>query len=221
MKKKQTAAFFDFDGTIYDGVIALDFVKFAFKNNIIKFSEFLSLSKFLYYYLFDKFNLAERYYINSKLYQLTKGWNSNELEDAAEKFFSNKGHKKIYSNMLSIIKWHKKNNHKIVIVTSALKEIVKPAKKYLEVDDILATEVGIKKGIYTGIIKELPIGHNRIAIVRKYCTKHNLDLSKSYAYSDHFSDIPMLGGVGNAVATEPDRKLRKYATQKGWKIINH
>ena len=85
----------------------------------------------------------------------------------------------------------------------------------------MATEIEIKNGIYTGIIKELPIGKNRIKVIRKYCNKYNIDLSKSYAYSDHFSDIPLLESVGNAIATKPDSKLKAYALKKGWKIINH
>ena len=221
MKKKQTAAFFDFDGTIYDGVISFDFLLFAFKNRLIKLFEIFSLSKFMYYYFLDKTNLAERYTINSKIYQSIKGWNSKELEEASEKFFLNNKGRNLYPEILSIIRWHEKKNHKVVIVTSALKEIVKPAKKYLKVDDILATEVKTKNDIYTGVILEIPIGDNRIKVIRKYCSKHNLDLNKSFAYSDHFSDIPMLESVGNAVVTKPDKRLRKYAIQKGWKIIDH
>ena len=88
MKKKKIAAFFDFDGTIYNGVVAFDFLKFSFNRRIIKFAEMPSLLKLLYYYFLDKFNLAERYSINEKIYQKIKGWNAEELEFASRKFFS-------------------------------------------------------------------------------------------------------------------------------------
>ncbi len=219
MASKNIAAFFDFDGTIYKGVIAFDFVKFAFGKRVIKYSEALSLSKFIYYYLLDKFNLAERRIINNRIYQSIKGRNSKELASASEKFFAQNSGKNFYKNVLEIIKWHKSKNHKVIIVTSALREIIGPAKKLLRADDIIATEVETRNGIYTGVIKELPIGDNRIISVRNYCKKHNINMEKSYAYSDHFSDIPLLESLGNAIATNPDKRLLKYAADKGWKII--
>ena len=46
MKKEKIAAFFDFDGTIYNGLVAFDIFKYAFKNRIMGFSEMITLSKF-------------------------------------------------------------------------------------------------------------------------------------------------------------------------------
>ena len=130
MKKgKKVAAFFDFDGTIYNGVVAFDFLKFIFNKRILKFTEMLSISKLLYYYILDKFNLAERYSINERIYQRIQGWDTVKLENASKKFFVRNIKKKLYLHIVKIIDWHAKKNHRVVIVTSALKEIVEPAKE--------------------------------------------------------------------------------------------
>jgi len=45
-----------------------------------------------------------------------------------------------------------------------------------------------------------------------------LDLSASYAYSDSHTDLPLLEAVGNPVAVNPDRELRKVAEEREWPI---
>ena len=220
MKPKKIAAFFDFDGTLYNGVVAFDFLKFLALNRILKIREIASLSKLLYYYALDKFSLAERYDTNKKIYQKIIGWNASLLELNSKKFLESRIDKKLFRNIVKILVNHKENGHEVIIVTTALKEIISPIKKLIKIDDIIATEVEIKNGLYTGKIKSLPVGKNRIIIIKEYCKKHNIDIKKSYAYSDHFSDIPLLENIGNPVAVNPDRKLKIYALKKGWGIIN-
>ena len=48
--------------------------------------------------------------------------------------------------------------------------------------------------------------------------ERNYDLSKSFAYSDSATDLPMLEAVGHAVAVNPDRALKKEALARGWDI---
>src|SRR3989344_2745863 len=202
MKKKKIAAFFDFDGTIYKGLVAFDIFTFAFRNGIMNLSEMLTLSKLSYYYVLDKFNLAERISINKRLYKKIKGLKSEELVgSASEKFFLHNKYKKFYPDIMGIIGWHAKNGHRIVVVTSAIKETANPVKKLIKIDEIISTVVETKNGIYTDTVKILPVGQNRIDLIKNYCKKHNIDLRRSYAYSDHFSDIPLLESVGNAIVT--------------------
>ena len=45
-----------------------------------------------------------------------------------------------------------------------------------------------------------------------------IDLTRSYAYSDSVTDLPMLEAVGNPVAVNPDKELRREAEERGWQI---
>jgi hypothetical protein len=45
-----------------------------------------------------------------------------------------------------------------------------------------------------------------------------IDLAASYAYSDSYTDAPMLEAVGHPVAVNPDRVLLKLAREKGWEV---
>ena len=45
------------------------------------------------------------------------------------------------------------------------------------------------------------------------------DLSRSFAYSDSATDVPMLEAVGHPYAVNPDRTLRKEAMAREWPIL--
>lgn len=220
MKKNKTAAFFDFDGTLYNGVIAFDFLSFLVKEHAVGLKEALLIPRLFFYYMLDKLGVADRYALNKRVYGRIKGWDSCSLGSSSRRFFENGINKKLFPEMLKLLNAHKKKRRKVVIVTSALREIIIPVSRWVKIDDVIATEIGVNNRIYNGVIKSLPVGKNRIEIIRKYCETNGIDMKKSYAYSDHYSDIPLLDGVGNPAAVNPDRKLRKYAEKMGWKIIN-
>src|SRR3989338_5310672 len=129
--KKKIGAFFDFDGTLYDGVIAFDFLRFAIKNKAFKLKEMARLPKFLFFYALDKFKLADRYNVNVMIYKRVKGWNSKILESTSREFLRQKIKRKLVPEILKIFNQHKKDGHIVVIVTSALKDIVMPVTDYL------------------------------------------------------------------------------------------
>lgn len=221
MRDKKIAAFFDFDGTLYDGVIAFDFLNFCIRHKVLRLNEMARLPKFLYYYALDKFKIADRYDVNVKIYRKIKGWDKKLFEAKSKEFFKTKIARRLIPGVVNILNDHKENQHWVVIVTTALHDIVNPVTHRLNVDDIIATEVEYNNGICTGVIKALPAGRMRIKIINDYCMVNNIDLAKCYAYSDHYSDIPLLKSVGNPVATNPERKLRKYAKRQGWSIIDY
>ena len=57
--------------------------------------------------------------------------------------------------------------------------------------------------------------------VLDYAKKHKINLKQSYAYADSFTDKEVMELVGHPIAVNPDKRLKKYAKEKGWKIIQH
>jgi phosphoserine phosphatase len=55
-------------------------------------------------------------------------------------------------------------------------------------------------------------------MLASFARRRNLDLSRSYAYADSISDLPMLEAVGNPVVVNPDSRLQKAAKERGWQI---
>jgi hypothetical protein len=46
-----------------------------------------------------------------------------------------------------------------------------------------------------------------------------IDLAASYAYSDSYTDVPMLEAVGHPVVVNPDRVLARLARDRGWEAL--
>jgi phosphoserine phosphatase len=77
-------------------------------------------------------------------------------------------------------------------------------------------------GVYTGrIVGEILHGPAKGHAVRDLAELENLDLDRSWAYSDSYNDIPLLTAVGNPVAINPDAKLRKHARENNWPVYDY
>jgi phosphoserine phosphatase len=87
------------------------------------------------------------------------------------------------------------------------------------VDDVLCATLAEENGTYTGELSGAPVaGDARARMLASFARRRNLDLSRSYAYADSISDLPMLEAVGNPVAVNPDRRLGAAARERGWRV---
>jgi len=157
--------------------------------------------------------------VNLRIYRNIAGWDASAINGFAQEFYNKIARKKFYSGGIRLLNSHLRKGHVVVAVTSGLKNIVTPLRKGLKLEYIIGTEVELENGKFSDRIRILPIGKNRAEIISRYCKSNGIGLERSFAYSDHNSDIFMLQTVGNPVAVNPDKKLEKYAKEKRWKII--
>ena len=76
----------------------------------------------------------------------------------------------------------------------------------------------VEDGRYTGEMELYAYGPHKAVAMRRVAAEENIDLLRSWAYSDSATDIPMLETVGNPVAVNPDRELLKVARERSWEI---
>lgn len=104
------------------------------------------------------------------------------------------------------MKRHKERGDKIVIVSAGYECYIGLYAKHYGIPDIVTTRLEEKKGALTGnILNKDCIGTEK---VRRLCEAMDLssfDMKKSYAYTDHISDIPLLELVGNRVVVSCGR----------------
>jgi HAD superfamily hydrolase (TIGR01490 family) len=107
-----------------------------------------------------------------------------------------------------------------VLVSGALDFTIEPLAAHLGVDDVIANRMEFKDGKATGkLIPPAMAGPNKAAVLRDYCLRHDLDLGRSYAFSDSYSDVPMLAAVGRPTAVNPDLRLKTVARSYDWPIV--
>jgi phosphoserine phosphatase len=119
---------------------------------------------------------------------------------------------------LFLIDEHHREGRQVIIVSSSPVEIVQPLAGYLGVDDVIATRAAVdEEGLYTGELEYYAYGPTKAEAVHEL-EAQGFDLAASYAYSDSYTDLPLMEAVGNPVAVNPDRDLRKEAEERGWPI---
>ena len=107
-----------------------------------------------------------------------------------------------------------------VMVSGGLDFTLKRLADYLGVDDLIANKLEFVDGYATGkLCKPFVAGATKADIMRSYARAHDLDLAESWAYTDSFSDYPMLAAVGHPTACNPDLRLRSHARSYDWPVI--
>ncbi len=126
----------------------------------------------------------------------------------------------VYDEPLHLVRRHRERGEKVYIVSATLQEIVEHIAGDLGFDGAVGSTCEIVDGVYTGRSLRAAHGDGKAQAVRDLAAAEGFDLALSTAYSDSYSDVPFLEAVGRPVAANPDRRLRRIATERGWEIVD-
>ena len=104
------------------------------------------------------------------------------------------------------------------MVSASGHEVVDPIAGLLGADTVIATQMVIADGRYTGDVAFYAFGEGKATKIRELAAARGYELADCYAYSDSVTDLPMLETVGHPTAVNPDRALRREAARRGWPI---
>jgi HAD superfamily hydrolase (TIGR01490 family) len=118
------------------------------------------------------------------------------------------------------VREHRAAGHPTVLITGAIRPLTRPLAPLF--DHIVAAELGVdERGVCTGYLDTSPLtGESRAAWIRDWARRNDIDLTRSYAYADSHSDLPMLATVGRPVAVRPDVTLYRHARRHRWEIVD-
>ncbi len=210
------AAFFDLDRTLINDFSAKQFVKSRFLSGKSTPKELLS--QFITLIAYASGN--RDFEILTKISAIgVKGIKEKQFINLGKEIFDEHLFSTIYPESRTLIKSHLEKGHKVVIISAATRYQVKPIADELGIKDIYCTEMEVKKGKFTGIISEMCWSEGKAKAGRKFAKANNIDLSKSFFYTDSIDDYPLLEIVGKPIATNPDNKLSQLAFENDWKIL--
>ncbi|MCU1693492.1 MAG: putative fatty acyl coA reductase [Frankiales bacterium] len=117
-----------------------------------------------------------------------------------------------------VVRAHRAAGHRTVLVTGALDVFTRPLAPLF--DEVLAAQLDVgPDGTATGRLVASPVvGEARAAWLQRRTAQEGWDLSRSAAYADSLSDLPMLQAVGLPVAVNPDAALAKVARREKWPV---
>jgi HAD superfamily hydrolase (TIGR01490 family) len=125
----------------------------------------------------------------------------------------------VYQEPLRLVTEHRERGEPAYIVSATLQEIVEELGRELGFDGAIGSTCEIVDGVYTGRSLRGAHGEGKAAAIRELAAEDGLDLAASTAYSDSHTDLPFLEAVGNPVAVNPDRELRRIALERHWPIL--
>jgi HAD superfamily hydrolase (TIGR01490 family) len=125
----------------------------------------------------------------------------------------------LYREPLELARQHRERAEPAYIVSAALQEIVDALAQELGFEGAVGTVCEVADGAYTGRSVRSCHGPAKADAVRELAEREAIDLAASTAYSDSHTDLPFLEAVGNPVAVNPDRALRRIAAERGWPVL--
>lgn len=212
------AAFFDLDKTVVSKSSSLALSRPFYRAGLVTRSQLLRGAYAQLIYLMIGADEKRMARAKDGMLALTKGWDRDEVERVVREALEEVVDPYIYQEALDLIALHKALGRKVFIVSSSPEEVVRPLSERLGADEVIATRAEIVDGKYTGKLEFYCYREQKAEAIRALEKDEGVDLAGSYAYSDSITDLPMLEVVGNPVAVNPDRELRKIAQQREWKI---
>lgn len=214
----RVAAFFDLDKTIIATSSAYAFGREFMNNGLITHTEALQLSLAKASYMLAGHSSEHMDAARDQLAAMVAGWSVQEVHDIAVETMHTVVTPAVYAEARELIAAHREAGHAVVIISASASVLVRPIAEALGIEHVVATELAEEDGRFTGEILHYCKGPAKAEALAEMARKLGVDPGASFAYSDSATDIPMLAAVGNPVAVNPDRALRKHAMSSGWEI---
>ena len=162
----------------------------------------------------------DRRIFNELLFTSYGGMSEDRLLGLALETFERVIKPNIYPGARDLVQTSLDKGHDVVIVSGALDFLMRLFAEHLGATGVIANRLEIKDRFATGkLLRPVVAGPEKARLIREHARAHGHDLDECFAYSDSYSDVPMLSVVGHPAAVNPDRKLALLASAYHWPII--
>jgi HAD superfamily hydrolase (TIGR01490 family) len=138
-----------------------------------------------------------------------------------------------FSGALRRLAWHVAQDHAVYLVTGSLGPLAVCAawqlcSKLVELTGgkrprirVCATELDKSSGRWTGeVAGGAMCGAAKARAMERIAREEGIDLRRSYAYGDRWSDRQMFEAVGHPAAVNPSTALARLARRRGWTTLH-
>ena len=213
------AAFFDLDKTVIAKASMVAFGGPLYREGLLSRRTILRAlyAQLVYMHLGASEQKLAR--IRDSVLALTRGWERRRVREIVRDTLEEVVQPIIHAEAQELIAEHHRAGRLVFLVSASPEEIVEPLAAYLGVDGAIASRARIDAhGRYTGEMEFYAYGPYKAEAMRDLASTQGIDLAASYAYSDSYTDVPMLEAVGHPVVVNPDRVLARLARDRGWEV---
>lgn len=215
--ERSRLAVIDLDGTLLKGMTAeRAFVLFLLRTGRLSAPRILS---FMFSFYRDILTRGFRTAIGTNASYL-RGRDYENVETWAREFGRDFLKGSIPESLRARIAGLKGSGCLIVLMSGSLQVLVDQLKDTIGADILIGGTLEIEDGRLTGRKTGVhPYGRDKVEALIKRIPASSIDWENSWALADTAHDEPLLELVGNPVAVNPDRRLRRRAAAEGWEVI--
>ena len=165
--------------------------------------------------------MRDRRTFNELLYSTYEGISRDRLLLLSEECFDTVVRPALFPNARALVKRCRDEGQEVILVSGALDFVLEHLVAYLGASSLIANRLEFKDNYATGrLLRPVVAGPEKARLIRDHAKEAGHDLAHCYAYSDSYSDVPMLSVVGHPAAVNPDGKLRRLAKAYGWPVLS-
>ena len=212
---------FDLDHTLLSGDSDVLWCEFLIDEGLLDRAEFEPRNR----------SMAERYAQGLATPAEFSGFYAQTLAGARpaawqtlrERFHADVVVPRIPASARDLVDRHRQRGDRLVLTTATNRFLTELTARGLGIDDLIATELEIDGGSYTGRTTGTPnMRVGKVERLRDWLAAQRLAasaLADATFYSDSANDLPLLRAVGQAVAVDPDAVLEVRAREEGWVVL--
>ncbi len=218
--RADSAAFFDLDKTLIQGSSAFQFGRAAYRAGLMGRRQLLADAVANIRFRLRGATDADSMALRERIAASLEGTRVVDLERLGVDVLAGIL-PRVYPQMLALAHEHQDAGRRAFIVTAASQELADMLARVMALDGAVGSGISeAVDGVYTG----RPTGvfvyrSGKAAAIEQLAEREGIDLTRSYAYSDSESDLPMLEAVGHPVAVNPDSSLARIARERGWDVL--
>lgn len=164
--------------------------------------------------------LQDRRMFNEALFTSYEGISHDRLRVLADDAFDSVLRKALYPSAKDLVSRCRDEGHDVVLVSGGLDFLMTRLADHLGATHVIANRLEIKDGFATGrLLRPVVAGPEKARLIRDHARERGHNLDDCFAYSDSYSDVPMLSVVGHPAAVNPDSKLHRLARTYGWPVL--
>ncbi len=214
-------ALFDLDGTLLDGDTDELWCRFLIDEGLLDRATFAAANR----------DIAERYAAGAitpaefcALYAATlAGRSAADWAPLRERFVTTEIAPRLGAASFALIAEHREAGDRLVLTTTTNRFLTVPIADELGIADLIATELEIAAGTFTGRnVGVLNMREGKVTRLKAWLATEGFSdtsLADAIFYSDSINDLPLLSVVGRPIVVDPDARLEAAALAASWPVV--
>ncbi len=215
--RKNKAAIFDIDGTIFRNSLTIELHWQLIKEGVFPKSDLKKIDRYYWAWVNRKGDYQD--YLDKVVESFNRGIKDKPVKtiSRAARQVVKRQNSVVYRFTRDLIEKLRKT-HSLIAISGSPIEIVREFNRYWKFDFILGTEMEIKNGYFTG--KETVVhSHDKKQALKYVFSELKQNFSETVGVGDTENDVGILANVDKPICFNPSLKLYEIAKKKKWPVV--